>query len=141
MQYIHCRLYQGSIAAVHVEFPAQELYGSCESEPETKVISPVTINQLGDVTFLPAVNSVDEAIAAAEAQIERDNRYYVEHVVETGVPAQNAIQHFQDCGISSESIQSSIRKHPYSSRCLLSYLCNNCSPVFSYLPCFTPFPL
>ncbi|MEO0985795.1 MAG: hypothetical protein AAFY20_09615 [Cyanobacteria bacterium J06639_14] len=99
MQFIHCETYQGAIAAVHVEFPTQELYGSYENMPSERIISPVVIDQVGDVCFLLPVSTVDEAIASAKAHIENRNHSYINHIIEDNVPSNNAIQHFEECGI------------------------------------------
>ncbi|MGF1522934.1 MAG: hypothetical protein ACFBSF_11520 [Leptolyngbyaceae cyanobacterium] len=102
MQFIHCEIYQGAIAAVHLEFPTQELYGVSETLPSTRVISPVVIDQVGTINLLPPVNTVDQAIAIAKAQIEYNNESYVNHLLQDDVPAKNIAQHIEDCGIPVE---------------------------------------
>ncbi|MBE7382058.1 MAG: hypothetical protein F6J95_011670 [Leptolyngbya sp. SIO1E4] len=114
MRLIHCETYQGAIAAAHVEFPNRELYGSSEMKPDTGVISPVVIDQLGETTLLPPVRNVDEAIAAARAEIERKNRSYIDSVIDDRVPAANAVQHFEDCGIPLELVPPLATERPYN---------------------------
>lgn len=104
MRLIQCETYQGSIAAAHVEYPTRELHGGSEAQPDPGVISPVIIDQSGEIAFLSPVETADEAIAVAKAQIERNNRAYVDHVLDSRVPADNAVQHFQDCGIPLEIV-------------------------------------
>ena len=102
MQFIHCETYQGAMAAVHLEFPTRELYGPSEPSLGAQVISPVVIDQLGEAHFLLPVRTVEEAIALAKTQIEQNNYAYMVHVRENRVPAENAVRHFEDCGISAE---------------------------------------
>ena len=113
MQFIHSEPYQGAIAAAHVEFPARELYGKSKKTFESQTISPVVIDQLGGVTFLPPTETVDEAIAAARDQIERNNRSYMDYVIEDRMPAENAVQHFNDCGIPLEMVPPLAVERPY----------------------------
>ncbi|MEL6381780.1 MAG: hypothetical protein AAFQ89_04775 [Cyanobacteria bacterium J06626_18] len=114
MQFIHCEIYQGAIAAVHLEFPTQELYGVSETLPSKRVISPVVIDQIGTISLLPPVSTVDKAIAIAKAQIERDNKSYVNHLMQDDVPAQNAVQHIEDCGIPTELVPRLAVEQSYS---------------------------
>ena len=113
MQFIHCEIYQGAIAAAHVEFPTQELYGTSETNPESCVICPVVIDQLGGSTFLPPVNTVEEAIASARTQIEVNNRSYMDYVISDRVVASNAVQHFKNCGIPLEMVPPLALEQPY----------------------------
>lgn len=113
MQFIHCEPYQGAIAAAHVEFPSRELYGKSKTTSEFQVISPVVIDQLGGVTFLRPAATVDAAIAAARAQIELNNRSYMDYVIEDRMPAENAFQHFNDCGIPLEMVPPLAIEQPY----------------------------
>ncbi|NER79681.1 MAG: hypothetical protein F6K42_08875 [Leptolyngbya sp. SIO1D8] len=117
MRLIHCETYQGAIAAAHIEFPSRELYGTSEMKPDSGVISPVVIDQIGEVSFLPAVSDVSEAIAAAKAQIEHRNRTYVDHITMDEVSTTNAMQHLEDCGIPSELIPTSTTDYPYYPPC------------------------
>ena len=104
MQFIYCEIYQGAIAAVHLEFPNQELYGMSETLPSTRVISPVVIDQIGTISLLSPARTVDDAIVKAKAQIERNNQSYVNHLMQEDVPVHNAIQHIEDCGIPSKLV-------------------------------------
>ena len=51
MQSIHCKTYQGAIAAAQIEFPDRELYGPSKPSLEAQVISPVIIFNLGRPAF------------------------------------------------------------------------------------------
>ena len=113
MRFIHCETYQGAIAAAHIEFPAQELYGPSSITFAPQVISPVVIDQVGSVDFLMPVSTVEEAIAAAKTKIEQNNRAYMNHVIEDRAPNNNAVQHFQDCGIPSENVPPMATEWPY----------------------------
>ena len=130
MQFIRCETYQGAIAAAHVEFPTQELYEQSDANPRFclptqerhsraevnsgfRVVCPVVINQLGEATFLPPVSTIDEAIAAARAEIEINNHSYMDYVMQNMVTATNAIQHFQDCGIPLEMVPPLALDRPY----------------------------
>ncbi|MEL6381060.1 MAG: hypothetical protein AAFQ89_01025 [Cyanobacteria bacterium J06626_18] len=113
MQLIHCEIYQGAIAAAHVEFPARILHGQSERRSDARIISPVVINQLGGTTFLSPVSTVEEAIASARAQIEHNNRSYMEYVISDRVTAENAVQHFEACGIPPEMVPPLALEQPY----------------------------
>ena len=113
MQLIHCEIYQGAIAAAHVEFPAQKLHGQSERFPDVQIISPVVIDQLGGTTFLSPVSTVEDAIAKARVQIERNNRSYMNYVIEDKVTAKNAVQHFEACGIPPEMVPPLALDQPY----------------------------
>lgn len=104
MQFIHCEIYQGEIAAAHLEFPVRELYGPSDRTLESQVIRPVVFDQIGEVIFLHPVRTLDEAIAVAKTQIERNNYSYMAYMMEELVPADNAVQHFEDCGMPVERI-------------------------------------
>lgn len=113
MRFIHCETYQGSIVAVHAEFPQRQLHGSAELAEVATVISPVVIDQLGEVTFLSSVDTAEAAIAAAKAQIESNNRLYMDHVLEDNTSIKNAVQHFKDCGIALDTILPIAENHYY----------------------------
>ena len=113
MQFIHCEIYQGAIAAAHIEFSSRELYDSSETEGVPQVISPVVIDQIGDADFLQPVATVEEAITAAKTRIEQRNSSYMSHVIEDRIPGNNAVQHFKDCGIPLESLPPIVIERPY----------------------------
>lgn len=126
MRFIHCETYQGSIAAAQLEFPNCELYSESDIEASTGIISPVVIDQLGDMVFLAPVATVDAAVAAAKAHIEQRNSSYIDSVLEDKMPAGNAVQHFKDCGIPLEMVPPMVIEQPYFAmykipqiRCLL----------------------
>lgn len=113
MQFIHIETHQGAIAAAHSESPTRQLYGQLDNSLAPQVISPVVIDQMGVVTFLRPVRSVDEAIAVAKRQIETDNRSYMNYVIKDRVAAANAVQHFEDCGIPLEMVPPLATDRPY----------------------------
>ena len=69
MQSAHYETYRGEIVAVYVETRNSRRNGTSE------VIHPVVIDQVGDVSFIPPVSTVDEAICAAKAAIERNESF------------------------------------------------------------------
>ncbi|MEL6382341.1 MAG: hypothetical protein AAFQ89_07695 [Cyanobacteria bacterium J06626_18] len=113
MRFVHCETYQGAIAAVHVEFPTQSLYGNSQESNETGIISPVVMKHFGDGIFLSPVSTVAEAIAAAKAHIEQENRCYVDQVINDQIPASEAVQHFQDCDIPLDIVPPLAIERPY----------------------------
>ncbi|MGF1521088.1 MAG: hypothetical protein ACFBSF_02040 [Leptolyngbyaceae cyanobacterium] len=130
MQLIHCEIYQGAIAAAHVEFPSRPLYGRAETQSDARIISPVVINQLGGTTFLSPVSTVEEAITSAKAQIEHNNRSYMDYVIADKVAAENAVQHFEACGIPPEMVPPLALEQPYFptySTVPIRYFCQDAS--------------
>lgn len=117
MRFIHCETYQGAIAAVSVEYPTRQLYKRSESKPDSEVISPVVIDQIGEVNFLPPVDTIDEAVATAKAEIERRNRCHVNSVLDDRVSAAEAVQHFEDVGIPLEMVPPLALERPYYIPC------------------------
>ncbi|MEO0986378.1 MAG: hypothetical protein AAFY20_12610 [Cyanobacteria bacterium J06639_14] len=113
MRFIHCEIFQGAIAAVHVEFPRRRFYDRVEGESEASVITPVVMKHFGEAIFLAPVDSVDEAIAAAKEHIEGENRSYINQVIGDQVPASEAIQHFQDCDIPLEMVPPLVAERPH----------------------------
>lgn len=113
MRFIHCEIFQGALAAAQLEYPTRELYGNYDAEPAAGVINPVVLDQLGEVTLLPSVDTVAEAIAAAKSYIEQRNRSYVNSVLEDRMPASSAVQHFEDCGIPIEAVPQLALERPY----------------------------
>lgn len=113
MRFIRCEVHQGAIAAAQLEYPTRDLYSDSTLEPVPGVITPVVIDQLGDMTFLPSVESVHDALAAARSHIEGRNRSHVSSVLEDRMPANKAIQHFEDCGIPLELVPSLATERPY----------------------------
>lgn len=113
MRFVHCEVYQGAIAAAQLEYPTRDLYGDSGLNPVPGVITPVVVDQLGDMVFLPVVATVDEAIAAAKGHIEERNRSYVDSVLEDKMPAASAVQHFEDCGVPLELVPSLATERPY----------------------------
>ena len=127
MRFVHCETYQGAIAGVHIEFPNRNLYETSQESVASAIISPVVMKHFGDSIFLHPVSTVAEAIAAAKAHIEQENRDYVDQVINDQIPASEAVQHFQDCGIPLEIVPPLAMERPYYTprlsgpmQCLLS---------------------
>lgn len=118
MRFVYSEIYQGSIAAAHVEVSTQELVQGGEQAMNPEVLSPVVIDQAGEIVFLAPAGTVAAAIATAKAYIEQNNRRYIDHVLQSNVPPENAIQHFQDCGIPLELIPPLVVERPYYPPCL-----------------------
>ncbi|MGF1520737.1 MAG: hypothetical protein ACFBSF_00270 [Leptolyngbyaceae cyanobacterium] len=118
MRFVHCETYQGAIAAVHVEFPTRNLYGTSQETVDSGIITPVVMKHFGDGIFLSPVSTVAEAIAAAKAHIEQENRCYVDQVISDQIPASEAVQHFQDCDIPLEIVPPLAMERPYYAPCL-----------------------
>lgn len=127
MRFIHCETFQGAIAAAQLEYPSRELYGESGIELDSEIITPIVIDQLGDITFLGPVKTVEEAVGAAKAYIEHRNRSYVDSVLEDRMSPTRAVQHFEDCGIPLEVVPPLAIDRPYFLPC----------PIAS-IPCLLP---
>ena len=99
MQSTHYETYRGEIVAVYVENRSSRRNGA------SQVIHPVVIDQAGDVSFIPPVSTVDEAIRAAKAEIERDDS---SHTSENKFSKQP----LTDCGIPSKVVLPLVFEHP-----------------------------
>lgn len=113
MKFVHCETHQGAIAAVHIEFPTRKPYNSLPVTFDVGVISPVVMTHFGETAFLPSVDTVAEAIASARAHIERENKLYINQVLDDQIPASEAIQHFEDCAIPLEMVPTLVTERPY----------------------------